>query len=214
MSTISTVKKIGTPFLAMLAKLFHTIYNLRTNRILSLFGNYLYSLWVINEFKSCGKNTVVYKMNRLEGGKHITIGDNTTIGKYSVITAWENYGKEKLNPEITIGNRCDLGDFIHITSTNSITIGDGTLTGRWVTITDNSHGQTTHEELSIPPANRKIFSKGAINIGKNVWIGDKATILAGVKIGDGVIIAANAVVTKDIPAYCIAAGCPARVIKK
>lgn len=80
MSAISTVKKIGTPFLAMLAKLFHTIYNLRTNRILSLFGNYLYSLWVINEFKSCGKNTVVYKMNRLEGGKHITIGDNTTIG--------------------------------------------------------------------------------------------------------------------------------------
>ncbi len=50
-------------------------------------------------------------------------------------------------------------------------------------------------------------------IGDNVWIGDKATILAGVKIGECAVIAANAVVTKDIPPYSVAAGNPAKIIK-
>ena len=50
-------------------------------------------------------------------------------------------------------------------------------------------------------------------IGNDVWIGDKATILPGVTIGDGAVVAANAVVTKDVPPYSIVGGNPARVIK-
>ena len=57
------------------------------------------------------------------------------------------------------------------------------------------------------------MSKGPITIGKNVWIGDKATILPGVTIGDGAVIAANAVVTKNVSAYNIVGGNPARIIK-
>lgn len=52
-----------------------------------------------------------------------------------------------------------------------------------------------------------------VEIGNNVWIGVGATILKGVTIGDGAIIAAGSVVTKDIPARCLAAGVPAKVIK-
>ena len=88
------------------------------------------------------------------------------------------------------------------------------LTGKWVTITDNSHGNVTVENLILPPANREVLSKGKVKIGKNVWIGDKASIMPGVKIGDGVIVGANSVVTKDIPSYCLVAGNPARIIKK
>lgn len=51
-------------------------------------------------------------------------------------------------------------------------------------------------------------------IGNNVWIGDKATILPNVSIGNGAIIAANSVVTKDVPEYCIVAGNPAKIIKQ
>lgn len=47
-----------------------------------------------------------------------------------------------------------------------------------------------------------------------MWIGDKATILPGVTIGDGAVIAANAVVTKDVPPHCVAGGNPARILKK
>ena len=71
----------------------------------------------------------------------------------------------------------------------------------------------TKDQLCTPPALRPLFSKGEIVIGKNVWICDKATITAGVTIGNGCIIAANAVVTKSIPPYSLAAGNPAKVVK-
>lgn len=57
-------------------------------------------------------------------------------------------------------------------------------------------------------------SKGIVKIGNNVWIGDNVIILSGVIIGDGAVIAAGAVVTKNIPAFSIAAGNPAKIIKK
>jgi virginiamycin A acetyltransferase len=56
-------------------------------------------------------------------------------------------------------------------------------------------------------------SKGNIEIGNDVWIGESANIMAGVKIGNGAVIAANSVVTKDVPAYAIVAGNPAKIIK-
>ena len=65
----------------------------------------------------------------------------------------------------------------------------------------------------LPPLARPVHSNGPIVIGKNVWIGDKVTILPNVTIGDGAIITANAVVTKNIPAYAIAVGCPAKIVK-
>ena len=68
--------------------------------------------------------------------------------------------------------------------------------------------------MHIKPNDRDVVSKGPVVIGNNVWIGDKATILPGVTIGDGAVIAVNAVVTKDVPVYSVAAGNPARIIKK
>lgn len=69
-------------------------------------------------------------------------------------------------------------------------------------------------DLVYPPLLRPLYSKGQVVIGKNVWIGDKVTILPGVSIGDGSVIAANSVVTKSIPPYSIAAGIPAKIIKQ
>jgi acetyltransferase-like isoleucine patch superfamily enzyme len=60
---------------------------------------------------------------------------------------------------------------------------------------------------------RPLISKGEVVIGDNVWIGEGAMILPNVHIGEHAIIAANSVVTKDIPAYSIAAGVPAKIIK-
>lgn len=57
------------------------------------------------------------------------------------------------------------------------------------------------------------YSKGEVNIGNDVWVGANAVILSGVKVGDGAVIAAGSVVTKNIPPYAIAAGVPAKVIK-
>ena len=81
-------------------------------------------------------------------------------------------------------------------------------------ITDNSHGRFCEQELNIPPNRRPIYSKGPVVIGNNVWLGEKSSIMPGVKIGNGVVVAANAVVTHDVPDNCIVAGVPAKIIKQ
>lgn len=112
-----------------------------------------------------------------------------------------------------IGNNVSIGEYSHITCTNKATIGNGVLTGRFILITDNSHGNNTKEVAEIVPLAREICSNGPVYIGDNVWIGDKVTILPNVTIGKSCIITANAVVTKDIPDYSVAAGIPAKIIK-
>ena len=150
-----------------------------------------------------------------EGQKNITIGDNTTIASTSILGCWTKYGKQSFsNASITIGNHCNIGEYNHITACNKITIGNGLLTGRYVIISDNSHGGLSKEESTIMPLQRNLQSKGEVVIGENVWLGDKVTVLSGVHIGNNVIVAANAVVTKDLPENCVAAGVPARVVKK
>jgi acetyltransferase-like isoleucine patch superfamily enzyme len=65
----------------------------------------------------------------------------------------------------------------------------------------------------MAPNYRELFSKGAVYIGKNVWIGDKASIMPGVTIGEGCIVGANTVVTKDVPPYSVVVGSPAKIVK-
>lgn len=146
------------------------------------------------------------------GEQYFKIGEHTGFGKFAVITAWDSYEGRNFKPEVTIGNGCSFGDYLHLTCINKITIGNGVLTGRWVTITDNSHGTSQEIIEGQNPSRRKLYSKGPVVIGDNVWIGDKATILPGVTIGKNSIIAANTVVTKDIPANSLAAGNPAKII--
>jgi acetyltransferase-like isoleucine patch superfamily enzyme len=86
-----------------------------------------------------------------------------------------------------------------------IHIGDGSLIGMNVTIATLNHG--------LPLETRSTTFASPVTIGKNVWIGSNATILPGVTIGDNSIIAAGAVVTKDVTENVVAAGVPAKVVK-
>lgn len=116
---------------------------------------------------------------------------------------------------IVIGNNTMFGKHNHITACNSVTIGNNVRTGSYVLITDNAHGDTSNkEQMRMNPNDRPIFSKGAVVIGDCVWIGDKAAIMPGVTIGEGTVIGANAVVTKDVPPFAIVAGVPAKIIGK
>lgn len=161
-------------------------------------------------FKSLGKDAVFGKNVTVIGGGHISIGEKVVIQSDVILSTW---GKAKksllvLNDGVHIGKGC------HITAANSIVLGKGTLLGKYVTITDNSHGAILGEELTLPPYKRSVYSKGPIIIGDNVWIGDKVSVLPNVTIGDSAIIGANSVVTKSIPEKCIAVGNPAIVIKQ
>lgn len=208
------MKRIIRKLISILLKPIYLIYSNKTNRMIKNYLDVIYSIWLSFGFKCIGCNVRFYKPISLIGEKYITIGNNTTFRKLCILTAHSCYQNEKFNPRIKIGNNCVFGQHNHITAINEIIIGNGVLTGSWVTITDNSHGKTDFNSLTELPINRKLFSKGKVIIGDNVWIGDKVTILPNVTIGKGVIIAANSVVTKDIPNYCVVGGIPAIIIKK
>lgn len=164
--------------------------------------------------RECGNKCVISKNFTLVGGKNITIGKCVLFSKNITLSAWDNFHGQTFQPNILIGDNCSFGEGAHITSINSIEIGNGVLMGKNVTITDNSHGYCSKDEAEIPPIRRTLFSKGAVIIGDNVWIGDKVTVLPNVSIGEGCIIGANSVVTKDLPANSICAGNPCKIIKK
>ena len=86
-----------------------------------------------------------------------------------------------------------------------IFIGDGALIGHNVVLATLNHAKSPQDRSSMLPA--------PIHIGKNVWSGANATVLPGVTIGDGAIVAAGAVVTRDIPENTIVGGVPAKVIR-
>ena len=163
-----------------------------------------------NQFKQFGKGSLLAPGTKLYTPKYVSVGDNSSIMSHCII---ETCTIDENKPNLEIGNNVSIGEYSHITCANKVTIGDGVLTGRFVLITDNSHGNNTKEVAEIAPLAREINSNGPVCIGANVWIGDKVTILPNVTIGKGCIIAANAVVTKDIPEYSVAAGVPAKVIK-
>ncbi len=114
------------------------------------------------------------------------------------------YGK------VTIGDRVFFQHHCHISVHEELTIGDYSIFGEGVSIHDETHVVTTGSD---PIQDRGLLAK-PISIGRNVWVGAKATILGGVHIGDNAVIGANAVVTHDVPAYTIVGGVPARVIRK
>ncbi|MBS7525263.1 sugar O-acetyltransferase [Fusibacter paucivorans] len=107
--------------------------------------------------------------------------------------------------QISVGKNVFINSDCHFQDHAGITIGDGTLIGPKVVMATLNHVQA--------PENRKDMLPGPIVIGKDVWIGAQVTIVPGITVGDGAIIAAGSVVTKDVPARTIVAGVPAKVIK-
>jgi len=134
---------------------------------------------------------------------NISIGMNTYIDDFAALQSFSGQGKAG---QIKIGSQVYANRFIIIDCVNSITIGDGTKIGPYVFITDHNfriqeNGVLDENDLVSAP----------VSIGKDVWIGAHAVILMGVSIGDQAIIAAGAVVTKDVLPGLTVKGVPATI---
>ncbi|MCB2192893.1 MAG: sugar O-acetyltransferase [Deltaproteobacteria bacterium] len=106
---------------------------------------------------------------------------------------------------ITLGKSVFLNTGCTFQDRGGITIGDGTQIGQNVVLSTLNHGFSPQERHTTFPF--------PIVIGKNVWISSNATVVPGVTIGDNAVIAAGAVVTKDVPPNAVVAGVPAKIIK-
>lgn len=189
-------------------------WNIRTKKVAQKLCDVFHTAWIERFFAKCGENCEFGLDMRVRGEKCLFLGKGTRFNRHCHLIAIETYipSGQTFSPKITIGNHCYFNEYTHIAAINSIKIGNGVLTGRFVLITDHSHGNTeciAEERPSIRP----IVSKGPVVIEDNVWIGDKATICPGVHIGKNAIIGANAVVTKDVPTNAIVGGNPAKIIR-
>lgn len=120
------------------------------------------------------------------------------IGRYSSLWGPGVDVYALLNP-VVIGSFCSIARYVSMQEYNHITDRLSTYF-----IEQNVFGGSMRSDVN---------SKGGITIGNDVWIGAQCVILSGVTIGDGCVIAANSVVSSDLPPYSIAAGSPAKVIR-
>lgn len=172
-------------------------------------------MMISRSLKHCGKHSTMGHSFLVLEPYNISFGENVNFGHSSIIACYERHLNQLTGykPRLVLGNNINFGNHCYISCLNKIIINDGVLTGDNVSIIDNYHGDLSMGEMNIRPALRKLYSKGPIEIGKNVWIGKNVCIMPNVKIGDYAVIGANAVVTHDIPACAIAAGVPAKLIK-
>lgn len=109
---------------------------------------------------------------------------------------------------VTLGDYSGIGVNARIHGTCHI--GSHVMMGEECIIITRNHA---NGRTDVPMMEQGFEQERPVYIGNDVWIGDRVTILPGVHIGDGCIIGVGAVVTRDIPAYCVAAGVPARVLR-
>ena len=134
---------------------------------------------------SCGEDVMIQQPFKVTYGIHVHIGNHVFI----------NYGADFLDGgEIRIGNRVMIGPEVKLFSGN--------------------HSLVSEERMKIVNGKMQLVSKAEpIEIGDDVWICGNVTVCPGVKIGNRAVIAAGAVVTKDVPENCLVGGNPARIIK-
>ena len=156
----------------------------------------------------------IFLCHKIRGGKdcYLKIGDD------SIVHALLSF--ERANAKIDIGKRTFIGKS-NITSSTEIYIGDDILISSGVNIVDHNSHSLIYSEREKDVLNWKIGKKDwsnvifkPVHIHNKVWIGFDSIILKGVTIGEGAIVGAGSVVTKDVPPWTIVAGNPARVIRE
>lgn len=174
----------------------------RIKTIVTQVSNYLFCMNLI--FRN--KSRIIAPL-QLDGKKNISIGKSVSIHYKSWLAAMPLTGEKA---ELVVEDGTVIGHFAHIYATKSIHIGKKVLIADKVYISDNLHG---YENPELPIIDQPIVQKKPVIIGDGSWIGENVCII-GASVGKHCVIGASAVVTKDIPDYCVAVGTPAKIIKR
>lgn len=155
-------------------------------------------------------------------GKHMPVSDSKIsfgskkvrafCGKLMLRKCGSNVNIEKgahFSTEVSLGDNSGIG--INAQIAPYVTIGNDVMMGPDCMIYTTNHGM---DRLDIPMWKQKSSKPEPVVIGNDVWIGSRVIILSGVHIGDGSVIGAGSIVTKDVEPYSIVAGNPARLIRK
>lgn len=148
---------------------------------------------------------------RIYNKQCVKIGNNVSICNGAEIHPLVELDGKSYPSEVCIGNNVVIGSYDRFASMTSVVIEDDVLFASFVHITDHSH---EFKRVNLPVSAQGVYQKGPVRIGKGSWLGYRSEVLSGVTIGEHCVIAAGAVVTKDVPPYSVVAGVPAKVIKQ
>jgi len=132
---------------------------------------------------------------RLVVGRWVHVGDGTALRCHE--------------GNLRVGDRCVFGKDASVNCYLDVEIGAATLVADWVYVADFDH---VHSDVTVPIKDQGI-AKSPVRIGPGSWLGVKSTVLRGVTVGPGCVVAAHALVNRDVPPFSVAAGVPARVVK-
>ena len=144
---------------------------------------------------------------KLDSPHLIAVGTGVSIGQYAWLNAKDD--RSTGTPTLHIGDGAHIGRFVQINAWRSVNIGKRALIADRVFISDADHNYE-NPDLSIMEQGDSF--KGSVSLGDGCWIGIGAVILPGVTIGNNAVVAANAVVTRSVPDFSVAAGVPARIV--
>lgn len=159
-------------------------------------------LGIVNGTSGC--TLTIGSGSEIKNGKNIHINGKVKIGKNARLECHKlaengNPGRIIFNDEVSLGNN------VHIGSVSIVSLESGVLLGSNILIIDHNHGNPKGDLIqpSVKPKYRPLTSKGNICVEKNSWLCDGVVVLAGVRIGEGSIIGANAVVRNNVSAGSI-----------
>lgn len=167
--------------------------------------------WILLKAKSIGNNCFIGRRASINKPQYLTLHDNVHIGHDARLGFFDHFFDQELKPELIIGKRVYIVNHFTALCADKIVIEDDVLIASYVMITSENHGIDPESETTY--GKQPLVTK-PVRVCKGAWIGEKVSVLPGVTIGERSIIGAGSVVTRDIPPYSMAAGVPAKVIKK
>lgn len=159
---------------------------------------------------SFGAGSVIISPLHLDGAQNIRLGAHVSVQYKLWLSAIPFTSVGEGNCHLIFGDGCTIGHFNHIIATKRVEFGRNVLTADKVYVSDCSHG---FEDINTPIRLQPVIQCNEVFIGDDSWIGENVCIM-GASVGKHCVIGANSVVTRDIPDYSVAAGCPARIIKR
>jgi len=158
-------------------------------------------------FGSMGKRVRIVRPLRIFGARYCHFEDEAVLQFGAYVAALKEHAQP---PVFKVGARTMIGNHAHIVATKRVEFGHSVLTADRLFVADNRH---TFEDPATPVRDQGLTQLAEVFIGDGSWIGENVCI-SGASVGAHCVIAANSVVTRDIPDLCVAAGAPARIVKR